>query len=126
MDATKKGPRPFVAERVCVVPDKLWLGVREPTGVELMIGHVTGPAGPRSTVGYHEYVTGAQLDFRVLVVRDCISADQRAISGYTRSTTGWARCDLRGSAGSRSSVGTLYRPLTERLVASAPASPGRT
>ena len=75
---TKKGPRSFVAERVFVEPDKLWLGAREPTGVELMLGHITGPGGPRSTVGYHEYVTGAQLDFRVLAVRDCISTDQWA------------------------------------------------
>jgi len=74
--ATKKGPRAFLAERVFVEPDKLWLGVREPAGVELMIGHVTGATGPRSTLGYHEYVERPTLRFRVLVVRDCITAAQ--------------------------------------------------
>jgi hypothetical protein len=76
--ATKKGPRAFVAERVFVEPDRLWLGVREPTGIDLMIGHVSGPTGPRSTLGYHEYVEGAELSFRVLVVRDCIAPEQWA------------------------------------------------
>lgn len=74
--ATRKGPRSFVAERVFIQPDKLWLGVPEPTGIELMIGHLTGPIGPRSTLGYHEYIEGATLAFDVLVVRDCITEAQ--------------------------------------------------
>lgn len=74
--ATKKGPRSFLAERVFAEPDKLWLGVREPTGIELMIGHLMGATGPRSTLGYHEYVQQPELSFQVLVVRDCVTADQ--------------------------------------------------
>ena len=74
--ATKKGPRSFVAERVFVEPERLWLGLLEPSGIELMIGHLMGPTGPRSTLGYHEYVEGAALSFRVLVVRDCITNQQ--------------------------------------------------
>jgi YVTN family beta-propeller protein len=42
--ATRKGPKTFVAERVFVEPDRLWLGVQEPSGVELLIGHLSRPA----------------------------------------------------------------------------------
>lgn len=73
---TRKGPKAFVAERIFVRPDQLWLGVTEPSGVELMIGHVNGPRGPQSTVGYHEYVERPELTFDVLVLRDCLSAQQ--------------------------------------------------
>jgi hypothetical protein len=76
--ATKKGARAFLAERVFVEPDRLWLGVSEPTGIDLMIGHVSGPTGPRSTLGYHEYVDRPELSFRVLVLRDCIEPEQWA------------------------------------------------
>ena len=52
--------------------------VPEPSGVELMIGHLSGPSGPRSTLGYHEYVERVVLEFDVLAVRDSISTDQWA------------------------------------------------
>jgi hypothetical protein len=76
--ATRKGPKAFVAERIFVRPDQLWLGVSEPSGVELMIGHVVGPRGPQSTIGYHEYVERPVLECEVLVVRDCIEHAQWA------------------------------------------------
>lgn len=69
---TRKGPRSFLAERVFVSPDRLYLGSLEPDGVELMIGQVSGPQGRRSTLGYHEFVIGASLEFDVLVARDAI------------------------------------------------------
>jgi len=75
---TKKGPRAFLAERVFVEPDKLWLGTQEPGGIQLMIGHLTGATGPRSTLGYFEYVERPTLSFRVTVVRDCITSEQWA------------------------------------------------
>jgi hypothetical protein len=75
---TKKGPKPFLAERVFVDPDKLWLGFTEPTGVELVVGHLTSPTGPRNTLAYHEYVEGATLECTILVVRDLISPEQWA------------------------------------------------
>jgi hypothetical protein len=73
---TKKGPRAFVAERVFVEPDRLRLGADEPTGVELMIGHLVGPSGPRSTLGYHENVERAALEFQVFVGRDSLTPEQ--------------------------------------------------
>lgn len=67
-----KAPRAFLAERVFVSPEHISLGTFEPDGVELMIGHIVGPQGPRSTLGYHQYVLRAQLTFDVLVMRNCI------------------------------------------------------
>jgi hypothetical protein len=72
---TKKGPRQFLTERVFVTPDHLCLGRMEPDGVEMVIGHIIGPQGPRSTLGYHEYVLRAVLDFDVLVARDAIQPE---------------------------------------------------
>jgi len=76
--ATRKGPKSFLAERVFIEPDRLWLGVPEPSGVELMIGHLSGPTGPRSTLGYHEYVERPVVEFEVLAVRDSITPEQWA------------------------------------------------
>jgi len=73
---TRKAARAFFAERVFVEPDRLVLGMREPTGVELVVGHLAGPLGPRSTLTNYEYVERATIDFRVLVLRDCINAAQ--------------------------------------------------
>jgi hypothetical protein len=73
---TPKASRAFFAERVFIEPDKLMLGVREPTGVELVVGHIGGAMGPRSTLTNYEYVELALIEFRVLVLRDCISAEQ--------------------------------------------------
>ena len=69
---TRKGARSFLAERVFISPDRIYLGRMEPDGVDMVIGHVTGPQGPRSTLGYHEYVTQAKITFDVLVAKDCI------------------------------------------------------
>ncbi len=75
---TRKGPRSFVAERVFVEPDKLWLGRQEPSGVELMVGHLSGPTVPRSTLGYHEYVEQPALEFTILAVREALTREQWA------------------------------------------------
>jgi hypothetical protein len=74
---TRKGARAFVAERVFVTPDRLYLDRREPDGVELIIGHLTGPQGPRSVLSYHEYVEApAAVEFTVLVAEDAIPRDR--------------------------------------------------
>ena len=72
---TRKGPKQFLAERVFVSPDHLWLGRTEPDGVELVIGHIIGPQGPRSTLGYHEYTQQSRFEFDVLVARDAIQPE---------------------------------------------------
>ena len=73
---TRKAARSFFAERVFVDPDRIPLGVAEPSGVETIIGHISGPTGPRSTLGNYEYVLQPVIDFRVLILRDCIDAEQ--------------------------------------------------
>lgn len=70
----KKSPRNFTAERVFVRPLRISLGVPEPTGVELIIGHVTGPQGPRATLTYHQFVTQATITFGIKAVDDSIPA----------------------------------------------------
>lgn len=75
---TKKGPRSYVAERVFVEPDQIPLGVAEPSGIELFIGHTSGPRGPQSNLTYYEYVTRPAIEFDVLVLDDCVQADHWA------------------------------------------------
>jgi hypothetical protein len=75
---TRKGPKSFLAERVFVQPDRVWLGTDAPDGLEQVVGHLSGPTGPVSTLGYHEYVVRPTLTFSVWVVRDLISASQWA------------------------------------------------
>jgi hypothetical protein len=100
---TRKGARGFFAERVFVTPDRLYLDRREPDGIELIIGHLGGPQGPRSVLSYHEYVAApATIDFTVLVAEDCIPQDwwprvwtlfEQNGLGATRSQ-GFGRFDL--------------------------------
>src|SRR5262245_29947626 len=48
---TQKGPKGYLAERVFVFPSVLKLDATEPRDVDSSIGHITGPQGPRSTLG---------------------------------------------------------------------------
>jgi hypothetical protein len=73
---TRKAAKAFLAERVFVEPDQLLLGFREPSGVETVVGHLTGPTGPRSTLGSYEYVERPLIHFRVRVLHDCVTPDQ--------------------------------------------------
>jgi hypothetical protein len=75
---TRKGPKSFLAERVFVEPEQLWLGFKQPSGVELIVGHLNGPAGPQSTLGYHEYVSRPTVEFSIWVVRDLVTPAQWA------------------------------------------------
>jgi hypothetical protein len=75
---TRKGPKSFLAERVFVQPDRVFLGAQAPDGLELVVGHLSGPTGPVSTLGYHEYVLRPTISFSVWVVRDLITTPQWA------------------------------------------------
>jgi len=72
---TRKGPKSFLAERVFVEPDHILLGREEPDGVEMVVGHIIDRNGPRSTLGYHQYVRRATITFDVLAARDAIQED---------------------------------------------------
>ena len=99
---TRKAARSFFAERVFVDPDRLALGVRRADGVETFMGHLNGPAGPRSTLNQYEYVDRSALEFRLRVLHDCVSDVQwRAIwchaqeSGFgTLRSQGFGRFDV--------------------------------
>ena len=73
--ATKKAARSYLAERVFVNPDRVWLGRKEPDGVDLFIGHTNGPSGPQSNLTYYEYVARATIEFDVIVAQDGVKAD---------------------------------------------------
>lgn len=70
---TKKGPRNFTAERVFVQPAHISLGRKAPDGIELRIIHASGPQGPINSLGYYEYVEGAECKFSVMVTKDEIA-----------------------------------------------------
>ena len=88
---TKKGAKNFLAERVFVVEDVLPLyklehdpETGEPVlsyrmerdGLDLIIGHVTGPSGPRSTLTYREYVLNPRVVVTFLSSQDLIEEDE--------------------------------------------------
>lgn len=72
---TKKGPKNYLAERVFLEGDRIYLDRMVPDGVEMMIGHVSGPQGPRSTLTYYEYVRAPRLVVTILSLRDSIELD---------------------------------------------------
>jgi hypothetical protein len=92
---TKKGPKSWVAERVFVGPERIYLGVpgldpsqeerglpkgfvyaKEPTDLDLFVGHVSGPQGPRSTLTYYQYVAAPRIQFLVATIQDDVIAKE--------------------------------------------------
>lgn len=73
---TKKGPKAFLAERVFVDEQRIYLGRKEPDGTMTQIGHVTGPQGPRSTLTYIDYCVQPEIEFTVSSLQDCITDEQ--------------------------------------------------
>lgn len=59
---TNKGLLGFVAEHVCVIEDRLHLGVTEPSGVAQRFVHTFRGTG----IQYEEYVDDAKISFTVL------------------------------------------------------------
>lgn len=73
---TRKGPKSFFVERVFVPDVKIPLGVYEPSGIETVIGHVSGPQGPRSTMTRYEYVEGVTFRWTMTSLQDCVEESQ--------------------------------------------------
>lgn len=63
--STRKGPKGFTAERVFVEPGRIPVGLASDVLVDLAVGHITGPSGPMSTIGYYEYVEKAEASFTI-------------------------------------------------------------
>lgn len=74
---TRKGPKAYAAERVFVVEDVIPLGRSEADGTDITFGHVTGPQGPRSTVGYHDYCDQPEITFHIMSQRPQESRGKR-------------------------------------------------
>lgn len=73
---TKKGPKSFVAERVFVDEERIYLNRTEPDGMHLQVGHVVGPRGPRSTLTYYDYCEQPEVTFTVSSLRDEVTGQQ--------------------------------------------------
>jgi hypothetical protein len=69
---TKKTPRAFFAERVVPEPDRVLLGRTQADGIELFIGHPSGPTRKTSTLTYYEYCEDPTIAFDLYVLRDYI------------------------------------------------------
>jgi hypothetical protein len=92
---TKKGPKSWLAERVFVGPERIYLGVPAPdpdtevdglpkgytyakeyTDLDLFVGHVSGPQGPRSTLTYYQFVSTPRVRFLVATIQDDVIAQE--------------------------------------------------
>ena len=73
---TKKGPKSYTAERTFVLEDRIPLGMTEPSGVELFVGHVSGAGGERSTLTYFEYAQRPAITFHVMESKVVLDKDQ--------------------------------------------------
>ena len=73
-----KSPRSYLIETISVEPLNIPLGVTEPSGIDLSVQHVVGPQGPRSALGYYEFVERAQITFVIMALRDRLGRDKWA------------------------------------------------
>jgi hypothetical protein len=69
---TQKGPKSFVSERVYVYPYHISLGIEEPDGAELFVGHVNGKGGQRSTLTYYQYAEKREIEIEIGVTNDAV------------------------------------------------------
>lgn len=73
---TKKGPKNFLSERIFVRPDRIHLGVAEPSGVETFVCHTVGPRGPMSSLNAVEYVKRPSAELVVWSLNDEVTEEQ--------------------------------------------------
>jgi len=72
---TGKGPAAYAAERAFVQPEQI-IVADEVDGTDLFLGHVSGPRGKMSTIGYAEYVERPTISFVLLTARDSDDLDK--------------------------------------------------
>lgn len=77
---TKKGAKNYAAERVHVVEDRVYLDRTEPDGVDTMIGHVSGPQGPRATLTNVEYILRPTITFTIKEMVTEPNSDEPSLS----------------------------------------------
>lgn len=64
-----KGPKAYFVERVFIKPARIYLGRTEPDGVEMFVGHPSGPTGKTANLTYYEYCDQAVIRFDVMVLK---------------------------------------------------------
>jgi hypothetical protein len=94
--ATNKGLQGFIAEHVCVVEERLYLGVKEPTGINQRFVATFRGTG----IQYEEYVDEADIDFTILTDFDFKPRDWAMI---------WLTGEQQGIGASRSQGFGRYR-----------------
>lgn len=62
-----KGAKKFAEERFFIPAESISLGVKEPSGRHLFVGHVTDQRGERSTLTYYDYVERPTISFNLIV-----------------------------------------------------------
>jgi hypothetical protein len=99
---TKKGPKSYTAERTFVLEDRVPLGIGEPSGVELFVGHVSGPQGERSTLTYFEYAMRPRITFHFMESK--VVSDKEAPPSLSRQqwATAWVSMQEQGIGALRS------------------------
>lgn len=96
--ATRKGPKNYLAERVFVAGDRIHLlpERQEADGLQLVIGHVDGPQGKRSTLAHHEYCLNPRAKFVVSSFQDCIEASHWMVILELAQDLGLGACRSQG------------------------------
>ncbi len=75
-DTNGKNAKSYLAERVFVNPDRIYLHMAEPSGVDTFIGHIIGPKGPQSTLAYYEYALQPHIEIEVLMLKTARDIEQ--------------------------------------------------
>lgn len=73
---TRKAPRSYLAERIFLDEDRVYLERDVPDGTMMQVGKVTGPQGPRSTLTYYDYCRQPIVSFTCSSLEDAITPDQ--------------------------------------------------
>lgn len=99
----RKGPQAFTAERVFPEPDVIGVGGEDDVQVDFSVGHVTGPQGPRSTLGYYEYTVRSTVAFEIhqVLARNKKQFNEPAIT-YEKWAEIWSWLEYAGLGTMRS------------------------
>lgn len=73
-----KSPKSMMAERAFVEPQRIYLGVMDPTGIDTFVGHVMTMQGPRSTLTRYEFVYQPKVTFYVAAAEDFVKFEDWA------------------------------------------------
>lgn len=98
---TKKGARNYAAERVFIVEDRVYLGITEPDGIEVMIGHINGPQGPRATLTNVEYAYMPEVTFTIKEMRAAPTDDEPSLTDEEWRNV-WLSAEENGLGAARS------------------------